>query len=1047
MALQQSERKYRSLFENAPVGIFTTTSDGRAISVNPEMARIVGVDPSQAALSRFTDLSRQLYAQPERRTDFLNELTTNGQVKGFEYEAVSAAGKHLWLRMDARVGETLADGTYTIEGFSIDITRRRRVEQLLQARLRVGEYANTHSVQEVLQRTLDEAEGLTHSQIGFFHFVGADQQTISPQMWSSNTLQHACQATGLNRHHAIEEAGVWVDCLRERRPVIHNDYSSLPHRKGLPPGHAPITRELCIPVFRENRVVAILGVGNKSIAYTQDDIDMASELVDMAWEIVVRRNAENDLLDSRRALQTLVGNLPGIAFRRRNDARWTMVYIGGGCRELTGYDPEDFIGNRKLAFNDVIHAEDRQRVYDRIEAALKDTGNYEIEYRIVVATGKLKWVWERGQEVADSLSNQPLLEGFITDISERKENEEKLQMQALVLDQIHDRVLVTDLDGTITYANRAQLSAIGYSSPDLVGRTTDVLGDDPGHGAAQQEILERTVADGLWQGEVVNYAKDGSRHILDCRTQMVRDAQGKAIALCGISTDITERRKWENELRRLASAIEQAAESIMIADSDGTIVFVNPSFERITGHSRHEVVGKNPRFLKSGEHDLQFYRNMWETITAGQIWSGSFSNRRKDGSLYIEKGTISPVFNAEGTIINYVAVRNDVTDELKLEEKLSQAQKMEAIGTLAGGIAHDFNNMLFPMVGYAEMLKEDLPAGSPQLGYVDDILSAALRARDLVQQILAFSRQSRQERYPIRVQQVTKEALKLTRASLPSNIRVEVDIDLACPPVLADPTQIHQIIMNLITNAYHAMEASGGVLTLSLKTVALDSEELGNPILPGGTYVCLKVADTGHGIDPGIRDRIFEPYFTTKGEGKGTGLGLSVIHGIVTSYQGDIQVDSTPGKGSVFIVYLPAVKVAAEGEARHEAIAIQGGSERILLVDDEAPIVGMVQEMLQRLGYTVTTRTSSIDALEAFKADPDRFDLVVTDMTMPAMTGDQLTMKIKSIRPGMPVIMCTGFSNRIDASRAAEIGIQGFVLKPILRQDIAGVIRQVLDKQ
>ena len=924
-ALQKSERNFRSLFENAPVGIFTTTSNGHVLAVNPEMARIVGMDNTEDVQKHFMDLSRQLYASPKQRSDFLNALSAHGQVKGFEYEAVSVTGKRLWLRMDARVGETLAGGGFTIEGFSIDITRRKRMEQLLRTRLQIREYADTHSLQEVLQRTLNEAETLTNSQIGFFHFVEADQQTIHLQMWSSTTLRRICKAEGVERHCPVEKAGVWADCLRQRQTVVHNDYPSLPHSKGLPPGHPPIVRELLIPVIRDDCVVAILGMGNKPADYTQDDIDVASELVNMAWDIVVRRHMEKDLVDSRRDLQTLVGNLPGIAFRCKNDSCWTMLYIGGNCRELTGYAPEDFIDNRKLSFADIIHPEDREPVDSAIQTALKGSGHYEIEYRIVDAQGTLKWIWEQGQAIADTTSGQPIVEGFITDITERKQNEEKLKLQAMVLDQIHDRVLVTDLDGTITYANRVQRKAFGFSDHDLIGQKTKVLGHDPEYGASQKEILDRTLADGSWHGEVVNYAIDGTPHIMDCRTKVVRNAKGNAVALFGISTDITE--------------------------------------------------------------------------------------------------------------------------EKKLEEKLGQAQKMEAIGTLAGGIAHDFNNILFPMVGYAEMLKEDLPDGSPQQEYVADILSAALRARDLVQQILAFSRQSHQERYPIRVQQILKEAVKLTRASLPSNIRIDVDIDTQCPAVMADPTQIHQIAMNLITNAYHAMEESGGVLTISLNTAVLDGKHPKASVLPGGTYVCLKVADTGHGIDPIIQERIFEPYFTTKTEGKGTGLGLSVIHGIVTSCQGDIQLESEPGKGSVFIVYLPVVKTAAKGDTQRETKAIPGGSERILLVDDEVPVVGMVKKMLQGLGYTVTTRTSSTEALEAFKADPNRFDLVVTDMTMPGMTGDQLTIEIKRIRPAIPVILCTGFSNRIDESRAAQIGIQGFVLKPILRKDIAETIRRVLDDQ
>jgi PAS domain S-box-containing protein len=1044
-ALQQSEHRYRTLFENAPVGIFTSTTSGKVIELNPEMARMVGYASATEALAGGTDLSRQLYADPKQREAFVDRLTATGRVKGFECEALSNQGEHIWLRMDARFGESLPDGRSTIAGFSVDITPRKQVENMLRARLQLSEYADRHSLEEVLQRTLDEAERITLSRIGFFHLIKPDEKTIDLQMWSTNTLATACRSTNYRRHAPIKRAGIWTDGFYQRKAVIHNDYASLLHRKGLPPGHAPIVRQMVIPVFRDERLVALLGVGNKPIDYTAADVAMVSELVNMVWDIVVRRRIESELAVSRRDLQTLVGNLPGIAFRCRNDANWTMAYISDGCRELTGFDPVDFIDNRTLAFLQIIHPDDRRRVNDEIQAALKRSTRYALEYRIIDRGGVEKWVWERGRAVADDTGTLTVLEGFITDITDRKESERKLQMQAMVLDQIHDQVVITDLNGRIRYVNDALARFLGFDRDEMIGQMTTIFGEDPAEGASQREIFECTLTDGQWRGEVINFTKRGEQRILDCRTRRVTGTNGETIALFGISADITEKRRKENELRRLASAIDQAAESIMITDADGAIVFVNPSFERITGYRRADVLGHTSRMLQNSVDDRDLYNEVWDTLSAGHTWIGQMTNRRKDGSRYIEKGTISPVFNQDGDIINFVSVCNDVTDELQLEAKLSQAQKMEAIGTLAGGIAHDFNNILFPMVGFTEMLKEDMPAESPLQEYVADILAGALRARDLVQQILAFSRQSNQERTAIRIQHIFKETIKLTRASLPSNIEIRTNIDAACPPILADPTQIHQIIMNLITNAYHAMEPDGGVLTLTLKPCTLASGNPEHPMLDAGDYVRLSVSDTGRGIDAALHARIFEPYFTTKAEGKGTGLGLSVIHGIVTAYQGDIQVKSQPGRGTAFHILLPSMKRDSEKTAPVSEEPIQGGTERILLVDDEPPIVTMAGKMLRRLGYAVTSYTASDAALTAFRDDPTRFDLVVTDMTMPGMTGDRLTLAIKRIRPDIPVVLCTGFSNLIDETRAAELGIAGFVFKPILKRDIAETIRKALD--
>jgi CheY-like chemotaxis protein len=371
---------------------------------------------------------------------------------------------------------------------------------------------------------------------------------------------------------------------------------------------------------------------------------------------------------------------------------------------------------------------------------------------------------------------------------------------------------------------------------------------------------------------------------------------------------------------------------------------------------------------------------------------------------------------------------------------------MEAIGTLAGGIAHDFNNILFPMVGFAEMALEDTPVDSPLRDYLNEILQGTKRAGDLVKQILTFSRQADQEIKPLKVQLIIKEVLKLIRSSLPSTIEIKQYISTKCGLVMADATQIHQIAMNLVTNAYHAMEETSGKLEVTLKEIELGSDDLRDPSMIPGSYVCLTVADTGIGMDKAVLDRIFDPYYTTKEKDKGTGLGLSVVHGIVKSYDGDISVYSEPGKGTAFHVYLPVIKMHVATEEAEVVTPIQKGSERILLVDDEDQIIRMEKQMLKRLGYHVTTRTSSLDALEAFRAVPDNFDLIITDMTMPNMTGVKLSQKLLAIRPDMPIIICSGFSEQIDDERAKAIGIRGFIMKPVVKSELAKKIREVLDE-
>jgi len=388
------------------------------------------------------------------------------------------------------------------------------------------------------------------------------------------------------------------------------------------------------------------------------------------------------------------------------------------------------------------------------------------------------------------------------------------------------------------------------------------------------------------------------------------------------------------------------------------------------------------------------------------------------------------------------------TKELaKYERQLQQVLKIQAIGTLAGGIAHDFNNILFPIVGYTELTMDEVSEDSVAHKNLEEILKAAHRAKNLVQQILTFSRQSDQERKPIKIQNIITETLRLLRASIPASIEIIHKIQDDCGHIMGDPTQIHQVIMNLCTNAYHAMQDKGGKLEVILTEIDVGYKEMIDKVgMQPGKHLRLLVKDEGCGMEASVLDRIFEPYYTTKEQGKGTGLGLSVIHGIVKNHGGDITVKSTPGKGTIFQVYLPLIEdVDPDVEFESTDGAIKG-EERILLVDDEEQIVAMEQQMLENLGYRVTARTDSAEALKVFAEHPQNFDLVITDMTMPHMTGDQLAQKMLDIEPNIPVILCTGFNQVITEEKALAMGIQKFVMKPVVKKELATTIRTVLDQ-
>jgi len=524
--------------------------------------------------------------------------------------------------------------------------------------------------------------------------------------------------------------------------------------------------------------------------------------------------------------------------------------------------------------------------------------------------------------------------------------------------------------------------------------------------------------------------------------------------------DITERKRTEEALRTreaiFRAVVENSHDGILLVGSDRQVKYVSPSFSRISGYRPEEITGNDGADYVHPDDQTMIESKFRDVLeTPGAIVSGEYRIRHKRGHWIWMETTATNLLD-DPHVRAVVLNSRDVTDRKRaeeektgLQEQLRQAQKMEAIGTLAGGIAHDFNNILSAILGYAELSILDLEEGSIAKKNLERSMKAAHRAKDLVQQILTFSRQGKQERKLLSVKPIVKEALKFLRASLPATIEIQEEIEENPGPIEADPTQIHQVLMNLCTNAAHAMDEKGGELSVSLSNLDLDGNNSGvQPRIEAGPYVRLRVSDTGHGMAPEILGRIFDPYFTTKEPGKGTGLGLAMVHGIVKSHGGEIRVSSDVGKGSIFDVYFPRIEIGNVPREVFNAESLPlGDSERILLVDDEKGIIDVGREILERLGYEVTVRTSSIEALELFRARSNRFDLVITDMTMPNMTGDRLAQELLKIRPDIPVLLCTGFSEHITEERAKAIGIRELLLKPLAMTELAKTMRRLLDSR
>ncbi len=504
--------------------------------------------------------------------------------------------------------------------------------------------------------------------------------------------------------------------------------------------------------------------------------------------------------------------------------------------------------------------------------------------------------------------------------------------------------------------------------------------------------------------------------------------------------------RLQQQHHQLSTVIEQTAESVVITDQTGAIIYVNPAFEQISGYSRAEAVGQNPRILQSGRHSIDFYEQLWQAITAGQTWQGRLINKKKDGSLYTEEATISPIRNDQGAIVNYVAVKRDVTRELELEEHYRQAQKLEAIGLLAGGIAHDFNNILTGINGFAELLYMQLPPGSPHQEDVAKILKGGQRAAELVRQLLAFSRKQVIEPKILDLNSLVSELERMLLRLIGEHIRLTTSLAPHLWPIKADPTQLEQIVLNLVINARDAMP-NGGQLTIDTANVTLTDEDLPDQLeLPPGEFVKLTVSDTGIGMSEQVKAHIFEPFFTTKELGRGTGLGLATVYGIVKQNCGLIWVDSEPGQGTTFQIYLPRVDEPVTPQPRPEwTFELTRGSETILLVEDEPNVRELAAEMLNRQGYRVLTAADGAEALKVADELAGPLDLLVTDVIMPRLNGPELAGRLKESRPDLKILYVSGYADEMIARFGIlEHGVS-LLPKPFSAMLLARKVRQVLE--
>ncbi len=782
--------------------------------------------------------------------------------------------------------------------------------------------------------------------------------------------------------------------------------------------------------------------------------ELEQRVLKLEESVLQHQRFEEVLEEKESKLRQIIDLVPHPIFIKDEDGKFEMVnqavadLFGTTVAELTGKRDADFV------------ATDEEMEHFRAD---------DLE---VIKTGKMKFIPE--EPITDSENNIRYLQttkvpfnhsatkktallGVAVDITAHKETEIELREKTTMLDNILRSaqavaIATTDLDFRVTYYNPLAEKFFGYTSDEVVGKTVmEMHFKENVMSERFEKAIEIVRCEGSYHYTVMQNRDDGVYEI-DSSVFGIFDPEGRLVGYSLFAYDVTRSKQTEKEREQLRMAIEQVAETIVITDTSGAIQYVNPAFTQVSGYTRAEALGQNPRILQSGQQDEIFYRELWNTLGRGETWSGRFINRKKDRTLYTEEVTISPVCDNSGKTVNYVAVKRDISAELELEEQFQQAQKMEAIGTLAGGVAHDFNNILTVIRGHAQLAMMQTTAENPLWNDLLEIDKAGGRASNLTRQLLAFSRKQAIEPELLLINNLIDDLGKMLRRLIGEDITLKLELGEKLSPILADPGQLEQIIVNLVVNAADAIKdqplASGRKITVSTSQIFLDHDFIiSHPGCREGWCLLIEVSDNGCGISKAVMEHIFEPFYTTKEVGKGTGLGLATVYGIAKQNHAEISVESEPGLGATFKIYWPCV----QGETSRTTVtekpaAAPGGSEVILLVEDEESARNLGQQILQQAGYRVVVAENGLDALaqvENYSGPP--IDLLFTDVVMPRMGGIELSEKLTTLQPKLKVLFASGHLgdrvNRDDERFKKE----RFINKPYDVSVLLKKIRQLLD--
>ncbi len=1019
--VQQAEKNYRSIFENAVEGIFQSTPEGRFLTVNPSMARILGYESPNELIAKVIDVTHQVYVDPEARTKAAQIQEERGILQGFEFEAYRADGKKIWLSLNRRSVRDENGLELYREGSIEDISERKRADEeedklnaeIENQRQRLDDIVGSvpgvvweaWGVPDAANQRIDFVSDYVESMLGY----GVDEWVSKPNFWLSivhpddkeRAGQLAAEAFANGKSATMDFR--WL--AKDGREVwVESNFVTVMDEKGQPVGMRGVNTN----IGERKRAEEALKQSESQLAEAQRLAHIGS----WNWDLL------------------------------QNVLTWSDQHY-----RIFGVEPGDInVGYDEVVF-DFIHPEDRQLVRDVVAKSIDSGEPFNFYYRIVRRDGEERIIQSTGS-IETNERGQPIrIFGTAQDVTERRRIEQELRQSEEryrdLVENAQDIIYSHDLQGNYTSSNRAGEEITGYTQAEALRLNLEETIAPECLDKAREMLARKLASEKITAYELELIAKDGHRVPVEVNTRLILQ-DGVPVGVTGIARDITERKAAEAELRRLAAAVEETADSIVITDKEGNIQYVNPAFERISGYAKEEVLNQNPRFLKSGKTEPAIYKELWETIARGEVWAGHLTNRRKDGSFFEERVTISAVCDESNEIVNYVAVKQDITDFVRLEGQLRQSQKLEAIGQLAGGVAHDFNNLLTVIGGYSSILLGKMPPDSPHRSSIEEIKKAGDRASSLTRQLLAFSRKQILQPKVLDLNLVVTDLEKMVRRLIGEDIDLLTITSPVLGKVKADPGQIEQVLLNLIVNARDAMP-KGGKLTIETRNVVLSEDYAQRHATIPGPCVMLAVCDTGQGMEASILQRIFDPFFTTKGSGKGTGLGLATVYGIVKQSGGNIWVYSEVGRGSTFKVYLPRVDEPGEGEEVVGSGSIPQGTELILLVEDEDQVRAILKHILEGQGYHVLAASNGEEALSISRDLKRDIKLMITDVVMPQMSGRQLAERVLALRPHLPILFMSGYTDDAIVRHGLLDEKLNFIQKPFDSASVGRKVREVLD--